>query len=63
MTLYYVRKIIKKADSLNYEHLGLSIENNSVIENNTAHNTHNSMLALWDKWQDLNQKAEFALVG
>lgn len=30
----------KKADSLNYEHLGLSSENNSVFENNTAHNTH-----------------------
>lgn len=30
----------KKADSLNYEHLSLSIGNNSVFENNTAHNTH-----------------------
>lgn len=30
----------KKADSLNYEQLGLSSENNSVFENNTAHNTH-----------------------
>lgn len=30
----------KKADSLNYEHLSLSIGNNSVFENNSAHNTH-----------------------
>lgn len=30
----------KKADSLNYEHLSLSTENNSVIENNTAQDTH-----------------------
>lgn len=30
----------KKADSLNYEHLGLSSENNSIFENNSAHNIH-----------------------
>lgn len=36
----------KKADSLNYEYPCLSIENNSVIENNTTHELTMFMLSV-----------------
>lgn len=41
----------------------LSIENNSAIDNNTVHDTHRVCVVCGGKQQDLNQKAEFMLVG